>query len=54
VLLRAPGPYPGLLVDGLRQLDVDALERLHSSLAVLVGVMRNAARTAAGETLMGE
>ena len=54
VLLRAPGPYPGLLVDGLRQVDVETLERLRSSLAVLVGVMRNAAKAAAGETLMGE
>jgi DNA-binding MarR family transcriptional regulator len=54
MLLRAPGPYSGLLVDALRHLDEDALERLRSSLSGLVGVMRGAARAAAGETLMGE
>jgi MarR family transcriptional regulator, organic hydroperoxide resistance regulator len=54
MLLRAPGPYSGLLVDALRHLDGDALERLCSSLSVLVGVMRGGAGGAAGETLMGE
>lgn len=54
MLLRAPGPYSGLLVDALRRLDDDALDRLRSSLSVLLGVMRDAAKAAAGETLMGE
>ena len=54
MLLRTPGPHPGLLVDALRNLDVDSLERLRSSLGVLVGIMRSTERSAAGETLMGE
>jgi DNA-binding MarR family transcriptional regulator len=53
-LLRAPGPYTGLLVDALRHLDTEELGRLNKSLGVLTAVMRNAAIDAAGETLMGE
>jgi DNA-binding MarR family transcriptional regulator len=54
LLLRAPGPYEGLLVDALRRLETDQLERLRKSLAVLLGVMRSTTTTAAGETLLGE
>lgn len=54
ILLRTPGPHPGLLVDALRAVDADSLDRLRSSLGALVGLMRSTARTAAGETLMGE
>jgi len=54
MLLRAPGPYTGLLVDGLRHLDEKQLARLHKDLASLLGVMRRTATTAAGETLLGE
>lgn len=53
-LLRAPGPYTGLLVDALRHLDTEELARLHKSLGVLTAVMRDAATDAAGETLTGE
>jgi DNA-binding MarR family transcriptional regulator len=54
LLLRAPGPYVGLLVDALRHLDSPDLRRLRKALVVLTTVMRGAAREAAGETLMGE
>jgi DNA-binding MarR family transcriptional regulator len=54
MLLRAPGPYVGLLVDALRHLDSPDLRRLRKALLVLTTVMRGAAREAAGETLMGE
>jgi DNA-binding MarR family transcriptional regulator len=55
VLRHAPGPHVGLLVDALRQLDAEQLERLYSSLTDLVAVMRGgAAARAAGETLLGE
>lgn len=53
-LLRAPGPYPGLLVDALRRLDERALARLHRDLASVLAVMRRASASAAGETLLGE
>lgn len=54
MLLKAPGPYTGLLVDALRQLDDIQLARLRKSLSVLTTVIRDAALDAAGETLMGE
>lgn len=54
VLLRAPGPYPGLLVDAIRNIDVTQLARLHKSLGLLLSVMRDTAGSAAGETLLGE
>jgi MarR family transcriptional regulator, organic hydroperoxide resistance regulator len=54
MLLRAPGPYAGLLVDALRRLDADQLAQLRKSLVVLVNAMQRPATTAAGETLMGE
>jgi DNA-binding MarR family transcriptional regulator len=54
MLLRTPGPYDGLLVDALRHLDSENLERLRGSLDVLVSVMRRTTKAAAGETLMGE
>jgi DNA-binding MarR family transcriptional regulator len=54
MLLRAPGPYVGLLVDALRHLDSPDLRRLRKALLVLTTVMRGASREAAGETLMGE
>jgi hypothetical protein len=54
LLLRAPGPYAGLLVDALRQLDTPDLSRLRKALAELTRLLRDAATEAAGETLMGE
>ncbi|MGH8138292.1 MAG: MarR family winged helix-turn-helix transcriptional regulator [Steroidobacteraceae bacterium] len=54
VLLRVPGPHAGLLVDALRRLEFQQLERLRESLALLVGVMQGAAPAAAGSPLMGE
>jgi DNA-binding MarR family transcriptional regulator len=54
MLLRAPGPYVGLLFDALRHLDSPDLRRLRKALIVLTTVMRGASREAAGETLMGE
>jgi DNA-binding MarR family transcriptional regulator len=54
MLLRAPGPYAGLLVDALRNLEASQLTRLHKSLGVLMGGMREPKTTAAGETLLGE
>jgi DNA-binding MarR family transcriptional regulator len=54
MLLRAPGPYVGLLVDALRHLKAPELARLNTALGVLVQTLRNAASDAAGQTLMGE
>ena len=54
MLLRAPGPYVGLLFDALRHLDPPDLQRLRKALIVLTTVMRGASRDAAGETLLGE
>jgi DNA-binding MarR family transcriptional regulator len=53
-LLRAPGPYPGLLVDALRNLDERQIARLRKDLQALLAVMRRTATSAAGETLLGE
>jgi DNA-binding MarR family transcriptional regulator len=54
VLLRAPRPYSGLLVDALRQLEPGDLARLSRSLAALLGAMRRPAIASAGETILGE
>jgi DNA-binding MarR family transcriptional regulator len=54
MLLRAPGPYAGLLVDALRHLDTQQLTRLRSALYMLTQGLREAATDAAGQTLMGE
>jgi len=54
MLLRAPGPYTGLLVDALRHLEPEQLKRLHRSLALLLDVMREKKTNAAGEILLGE
>ncbi len=54
LLLRAPGPHPGLLVDAIRRLEGEELEALRKALSVLVAVMRRTAAAAAGETLLGE
>lgn len=54
MLLRAPGPYTGLLVDALRHLDADQLEKLRKSLSILTAVIRDAATDTAGETMTGE
>jgi DNA-binding MarR family transcriptional regulator len=54
MLLRAPGPYAGLLVDALRHMQTPELRRLKSALLVLANVLRDASAGAAGETLMGE
>jgi DNA-binding MarR family transcriptional regulator len=53
-LRRAPGPHAGLLVDALERLGESQLERLQGSLMRLVAEMRRTARSAAGETLLGE
>jgi MarR family transcriptional regulator, organic hydroperoxide resistance regulator len=54
MLLRAPGPYAGLLVDALRHMDSPQLTRLKNALFVLTQDLRDAATDAAGQTLMGE
>lgn len=54
VLLRAPGPYAGLLVDALRQLGGPQLAKLGKHLDALVGQMRRTSTAAAGEPLLGE
>lgn len=54
MLLRAPGPYAGLLVDALRQLHRNDLTHLRQALAVLLSAMRDKAIDSAGETLLGE
>jgi DNA-binding MarR family transcriptional regulator len=54
MLLRAPGPYAGLLVDALRHLKAPELSRLNDALDGLARTLRHAASDAAGQTLMGE
>jgi DNA-binding MarR family transcriptional regulator len=54
LLLRAPGPYAGLLVDALRHLKAPELRHLNEALRTLTTVLRDAALDAAGQTLMGE
>jgi DNA-binding MarR family transcriptional regulator len=54
MLLRAPGPYAGLLVDALRHMRTPELRRVKNALQVLSTVLRDSAADAAGETLMGE
>jgi DNA-binding MarR family transcriptional regulator len=54
MLLRAPGPYSGLLVDALRHLKPSDLRRLNEALRVLSKVLRNAAADTAGQLLMEE
>lgn len=54
MLLRAPGPYAGLLVDALRHLKSPELARLSHALDVLAGTLRSAAPDTAGQPLMGE
>jgi DNA-binding MarR family transcriptional regulator len=54
LLLRAPRPYTGLLVDALRQLEPGDLARLSRSLAALLGAMRRPAVASAGEMILGE
>ena len=54
LLQRAPQPHAGLLVDGLKRLNARQLSQLSHGLGALVEGMLNAARKAAGETLLGE
>jgi MarR family transcriptional regulator, organic hydroperoxide resistance regulator len=54
MLLRAPGPYVGLLVDALRHLQTPELRRLKNALRALSAMLRDSAADAAGQTLMGE
>lgn len=54
MLLRAPGPYTGLLVDALRHLGESELAALNESLSRLVQVLRGVDEEAAGRTLLGE
>lgn len=54
ILSQSPGPHPGLLVDALRKIDSQHLERLRRDLAALVRLMRRTTARAAGETLLGE
>ena len=53
-LAQSPGPHPGLLVDALRKIDLQHLQRLRRDLAALVRLMRRTTVRAAGETLLGE
>src|SRR5579883_91782 len=53
-LTQSPGPHPGLLVDALRKIDSQHLQRLRRDLAALVRLMRRTTVRAAGETLLGE
>ena len=53
LLLRAPGPYAGLLPDALRRMGSDQLRQLTQSLAALVTVLHRTAEDAAGEPLLG-
>jgi len=53
-LLRAPGPYAGLLVDALRRLNDAELKRVQKALASVANVMRNRVVDSAGQTLLGE
>ncbi|MEP6548562.1 MAG: MarR family winged helix-turn-helix transcriptional regulator [Gammaproteobacteria bacterium] len=53
LLLKAPGPYAGLLVDALRHLNAGQLTQLRQSLDVLVRVLHRTAENAAGEPLLG-
>lgn len=53
-LTQSPGPHPGLLVDALRKIDSQHLQRLRRDLAALVHLMRRTTARAAGETLLGE
>ena len=55
LLLRAPRPYTGLLLDALRKLGAPELARLSRSFQALLGAMRPPATLcAAGETLVGD
>ncbi len=54
LLLRAPRPYAGLLVDALGKLEPAELSRLFRGLTSLLGAMRRPATAAAGETLIAE
>jgi DNA-binding MarR family transcriptional regulator len=55
LLLRAPRPYTGLLLDALRKLGPLELSRLARSFSALTGAMRPpAALRIASETLVGE
>jgi DNA-binding MarR family transcriptional regulator len=54
MLLKAPGPYVGLLVDALRHLQTPELRRLKNALHSLSAMLRDSAADAAGQTLMGE
>ena len=54
ILAQSPGPHPGLLVDALRTIDSQHLQRLRRDLAALVRLMRRTTMRAAGETLLGE
>ena len=53
LLLRAPGPYVGLLLDAIRRLDATELRRLRESLSLLTAVLDRTADKAAGEPLLG-
>lgn len=53
LLKHAPGPYVGLLLDAIRQLDEAQLRKLRGALGELVGVLQRRAEAAAGEPLLG-
>jgi DNA-binding MarR family transcriptional regulator len=54
LLLRAPGPYAGLLIDALRKLEPTELSKLLRGLGALLGAMKGPATATAGETLIAE
>lgn len=53
MLVRAPGPYSGLLPDALTHLDAQQLAQLSQGLSVLVALLKRTAGEAAGEPLLG-
>lgn len=53
LLIRAPGPYAGLLPDALRRMESDKLQQLTRSLSALLTVLHRAEEDAAGEPLLG-
>ncbi len=54
LLVRAPRPLSGLLVDALGRMPARDLQNFALSLAALLGAMHKSAPSAAGEFLLGE
>lgn len=54
LLLRAPRPYSGLLIEALRSLQPANLTCLVSSLSAMLNAMHRPETSSAGQTLLGE